>query len=675
MAEANDYSGNAATANHQETFAPGSVVDDRYKIISLIGQGGMGTVYLCEQIYLGTRLALKVLDSDGLTSVAIRRFQQEAKVIVSLEHHNIVTVHDFGVIGDRFPFFTMDYLEGQSLAEILTKKGTFSAQDALPIIKEVCAGLSHAHAQGIVHRDIKPSNIMILDDPNHPKNKRVCLVDFGIAKFSSTSGAEEQSLTKTGEVFGSPLYMSPEQCAGEPVDARADIYSLGCVLFEMLSGTPPFLGATAFTTMVQHYTRDKPPTLKEATLGKEFPQTIEKIVAKMLNKNVHHRYQSMLAVSQDLSDIEAGLDPRNAESIPISHNKDASKNLPVIFVSTAAAVLIALVASYFAFQTISSQRSNASSTMNSSREMFNGSITTTTVNSNNSSNESNNNTNSTGTTTATNNDDGRFPPEDNVVFAEHPDMISRIARPISAEVLDDILAHPDPDNKLDLRMRIVTSEDLEKIGKTSWIDNFQAKGAKVSNPAMFNLRKLKLWNLNLNSSNFNDIGAKGIAKMNSLKILNVGSTEVSDVGMQDISALKGLEKLELDGTEVTAQSMRALSNCKSLNWLSMRSVKTLHDEDLNQLQSRNLQFLSIEDTSIGDKSIPSIVKMPSLKTICLGQSDVSLQGVEKLLKMKGLKNIYYIANDKISVDAWKRLKVEHPDVRFQSGMHAGDAYT
>lgn len=674
-------------AGNQELFAPGSIVDGRYKILSMIGQGGMGTVYLCEQIYLGTRLALKVLDAENISSTGIRRFQQEAKLIVSIEHENIITVHDFGVIADRYPFFTMDYLEGESLAEVLAKKGTFKTAEALPIIKGICAGLSHAHAHGVVHRDIKPSNIMLVNDESI-RTKRVCLVDFGIAKLSNASPAEEQSLTKTGEVFGSPLYMSPEQCAGEPVDERADIYSLGCVLFEMLSGTPPFLGATAFTTMVQHYTREKPPTLKEATLGREFPQEIENIVAKMLNKVVSHRYQNLRSVIQDLEDMENGIQPRHLGVASGAKRQGISPD-KILLLSGCLTIVILLatilISNHSTFTSIVSSKSPITATSGSnsisSSTATSGSTSTLTSTSASTSQPTSISASSSTPPSATQKkpnapeDGGKLPSLDAMLIPEHPEMLSRLAQPISPTDLDKLLSHPDPDSKLDLRMRILTSTDLMKIGNADWVEHLSAKGAKISNPALANLAKLKLWNLNLNSSNLNDRGARALAKFNKLRILNLGNTEISDDGIKEISSMKVLEKLELDGTEITAVSLNALSHCKTLNWLSLRSVKSLSDEDLKPLKASKLQFLNVEDTMIGDKSVQSIVNMPELRTICIGESKISFRGIESLLKMRTLKNLHYTINENLNAQIWKQLQAKYPKINFQRGMHQGDSYS
>src|SRR5262249_17619040 len=156
---------------------------------------------------------------------------------------------DCGLIDEGQPYFVMDFVEGESVAKYLMKHGTMGPSDAISVCIAVCSGLAYAHELGIVHRDIKPGNIMLV--PNEEKNVWVPkIVDFGVARLNSSEMAE--SLTATGDVFGTPLYMSPEQCAGQKVDLRSDIYSLGCVLFEMLTGGPPFRGDSALSIMMQH---------------------------------------------------------------------------------------------------------------------------------------------------------------------------------------------------------------------------------------------------------------------------------------------------------------------------------------------------------------------------------------------------------------------------------------
>jgi serine/threonine protein kinase len=286
-------------------FQPGQSVGGRYEVISRLGKGGMGLVYRVKQIFVNKEFALKTIDKNCMTDIAIRRFQQEARTAFSLDHPSIITVNDFGVLDDQTPFLVMELINGETLGELLKRTGCLTLEQAIPIFVQACFGLAYAHQCGVVHRDIKPNNIMIVKGLPLGAEGSVKILDFGIAKFTEHEGGEMQALTRTGEIFGSPLYMSPEQCTGVRVDHRADIYSLGCVFFEALTGAPPCVGENALSTMMKHQT-EAPLTLKEASLGSDFPQAIEDIVATMLAKSPDSRYQNLGIVAHDLGALRRG---------------------------------------------------------------------------------------------------------------------------------------------------------------------------------------------------------------------------------------------------------------------------------------------------------------------------------------------------------------------------------
>ena len=195
----------------------------------------MGSVYRAHDPRIGRDLAIKLLRS-GFDRAELRdRFAREARSAGCLSHPNIVTIYDIGEHDGR-PFIAMEYVQGSTFAELIRAKTPLPLPRKLQMIEEVCAGLAHAHESGIVHRDIKPANLMV-----GPEGI-VKILDFGIAKLTAASELN-QRLTRTGEVFGSPLYMSPEQCLGHPLDARSDIYSFGCVMYETLSGQPPLVSS------------------------------------------------------------------------------------------------------------------------------------------------------------------------------------------------------------------------------------------------------------------------------------------------------------------------------------------------------------------------------------------------------------------------------------------------
>jgi len=278
---------------------PGYIVDKRFKVESLIASGGFGTVYKVRHILMNKTFALKTLDPIVASDKTILRLRRESQAVSKLDHPNIVHASDFGLIDGALPFLAMEFVEGPTLAEHLKQCTRLSLESALQIFIPVCNALAYAHEHGVIHRDIKPSNIILASDERDPSHWIPKLCDFGIAKLTFTEEADPLSLTKTGDLFGTPLYMSPEQCAGTTVDNRSDIYALGCVLFEALTGAPPFRGNTALETMMQHATGEAL-SLREASLGIEFPEALEKLLIKMLAKDSRNRYQSCTDVANDL---------------------------------------------------------------------------------------------------------------------------------------------------------------------------------------------------------------------------------------------------------------------------------------------------------------------------------------------------------------------------------------
>lgn len=254
----------------------------RYKMLKKLGSGGMGAVFLADDTTLAVRVAVKIL-LPGLASETIIRFQQEARAAAKLDHPNIVKVRDFGQTPAGDLYLIMDYVGRKSLEDIVDMQGRLPIDEALPIFIQIASGLHHAHINGVCHRDVKPSNIMLNEDT--PGN--VQLVDFGLAKLQS----DDQKLTSTGVRVGSPLYMSPEQAGGAEVGERSDIYSLGCLMFKVLTGQPPLQGKTYIDTIVMQR-EEIPPLLNEVDCGTTFPQELEEIIAKTLEKDPDDRYQS-----------------------------------------------------------------------------------------------------------------------------------------------------------------------------------------------------------------------------------------------------------------------------------------------------------------------------------------------------------------------------------------------
>ena len=279
----------------------GKTIDGRYAIEGILGEGGMGTVYRARHTTLGRALALKVLRTDLAEETELAaRFLQEAQATAAIKHPNIVSITDFGRLPDQRPYFVMELLSGRTLAALLKAGGALPARQATRIAMSIAAGLEAAHAARVVHRDLKPENVFLIDD----EGKELRIVDFGAALVMGGS-----RLTKQGIVFGTPHYMSPEQAGGKPVDHRADVYALGIILYEMLTGRVPFEGDTYMGVLTQHmFVAPPPPSQIVPDLGGKLG-AIEAVVLRALEKDPNDRYASM-------QDFEAALDHARDAHVP-----------------------------------------------------------------------------------------------------------------------------------------------------------------------------------------------------------------------------------------------------------------------------------------------------------------------------------------------------------------------
>jgi serine/threonine-protein kinase len=291
----------AKKANLSGRLNPGTVIGGSYEVLNFLGQGAMGTVYLAKHQSLPAHYALKILTSDKVNETSIIRFQNEAQAIAKLNHPNIVKIFNFGLHEHVLPFCVMELLSGRDLSEIVRTQGPLSPDQAIPLFIEACAGLGFAHSKGILHRDVKPANLFVID-PAHASGAKLKVVDFGIVKFAEQIKPDIQKLTAVGDVCGSPSYMSPEQACGQKTDPRADVYSLGCSLFEVLTGKLPFSGRNATETMMMQVEAPVPRLASKAQ-DREFDENLDLLIAKMMAKEPMDRYQSMDALALDLINI------------------------------------------------------------------------------------------------------------------------------------------------------------------------------------------------------------------------------------------------------------------------------------------------------------------------------------------------------------------------------------
>ncbi|MBA3993131.1 MAG: hypothetical protein C0469_06340 [Cyanobacteria bacterium DS2.3.42] len=271
----------------------GHVFDEKYELTRVLGSGGMSVVYEAKHLVMNRVVAVKVMHSHLLQSEkAVLRFQKEAQAVAALNHNGIMRIYDIGLSPDGAPYIAMEFLEGKSLSDFIKEDGRLEESKALPMFKTIAESLAHAHTNRVIHRDLKPSNIVLATSPNSAQAPKPTIVDFGIAKVTVEEGDDQFQVTRTGEIFGSPLYMSPEQCAGRVLDHRSDIYSFGCLMYEAITGKPPFEATSAMSLFHSHQKVDAP---RFDTLGArpEVSEELESIILKCLEKHPQDRFQSM----------------------------------------------------------------------------------------------------------------------------------------------------------------------------------------------------------------------------------------------------------------------------------------------------------------------------------------------------------------------------------------------
>lgn len=287
----------------------GTIIDNRYRVEALLGEGGMGLVYRATHTGLNKTLAIKVLRSENVRDQEVlARFRREAESASNIGNEHIVDINDFGTMPDGSTYFVMECLEGLDLIDAIDAVQRLHEKRAIHIARQICVALGAAHDAGIVHRDLKPENVFLIrrgEDEDFVK-----VLDFGIAKVAN----RPHRLTRDGEVLGTPHYMSPEQCAGDQIDHRTDIYALGVLLYEMVTGHVPHDADTMMGILTkQMYEDPVPPRVRVSKLSAE----LERIIMRSLEKKPAQRYRTMVEMEADLAALHAGLEPAGPDTITL----------------------------------------------------------------------------------------------------------------------------------------------------------------------------------------------------------------------------------------------------------------------------------------------------------------------------------------------------------------------
>lgn len=616
------------------------MVDGKYRILSVIGSGGMGNIYLAKHMMLDKTLALKTFKSYNLSQEAKLRFQREAQAIAKLNNPNIVQVFDFGYVNEQLPYYTMEVLTGQSLGEKLNNCQYLEIEEAISIFVEVCRGLLAAHNKGIIHRDLKPDNIFLESKTIDGAFSNVKIVDFGIAALA-TPDIEGQKLTAIGTVFGSPLYMSPEQSMGKRVTASSDIYSCGCALFQALTGKPPYLGPNAFSTLLMHQ-NDSIPSLRAALNSRECPKALERLVTKMLAKTPEDRYQSAEEVLENLLSLQqtakinqsrstSEQKPNSAvfkasssrtEGETAEQNQANDGNLKLQLSSAFLAVLLLLAVGYCIFAFRDNHKPK--------REKPKLAAT-----------DSANDLSGKAVTEKQERKENRESQESKEI--RESSKSSEIDYPdISIEELKQLLARPSKGDSFSTQYQKMTTPALELISNTKWIKVISFKNCTLENESLSKLSKLDLVCILLNYANLNDSGAAGLSQCKTLTEIDASGTYLSDKGLKQLIKIKGLTRLCIGGTQVSKAGLAELARCKNLRILSLSNMHPL-----------------------SNNQIASVARIASLNEINLNKTDASPLLIRTLCKNhKNLKKVQIGECKKIGQNEVKLLSIEFPEIAF-----------
>lgn len=609
--------------------SPPQGLPSRYRILSQLGAGGMGAVYLALDSNLDKKVALKVLSTMLLEEnpELIQRFQREAKAAGMLSNESLVTVLDFGLTPSGQPYLVMDYVSGPTLQERIQEKGSLSVSETVEIISSLAAALDHAHSKGVVHRDLKSSNIVLAkrdDGEEYP-----VIIDFGISVLLDKH-SDEPALTRTNAIIGSPLYMSPEQIRGQRADERSDIYSLGCVMYECLSGNPPFRGATAMDTMNMHLEMELPALELES-------EEFEAVLKKSLSKERSERYQSMEEFREALESLvsiesESTDEPTELQSVTDRRRRPA--------ISLKIFVLVTIMGAAVCFLLIRSLQPVPEGKLRTSIDTIQ-SVTPADIDKH---------MHDTGT------------------------RLQEVTE-LSPQELTNILdvAQKRNDGRVELSGYRIRPSLLSMIAKRKFIANINFKGAQFTDQRAFSrLKDLLLSSLTLRESNVDDIGIETIAKFRYLAELDIEACErLTEKSYGFISTISKLKNLQIGGDNVKNSAFVEIAKIKDLNSLTVNLARNVSADGLKHLSGMSLQRLRLDrNKNLKADCLETISTLSSLRSLVLTDVPLAEHKKEFFECLEKLDQLDYLELMRTGIKEadMKDYHKEHPDCELKFGL-------
>jgi len=650
----------------------GTIIGGTFKIVSTIGAGGMGTIYLAQHRTLPQKFALKILAQSLVSEQYWQRFQAEAKTLASLKHPNLVNVYDLGIHENSVFYYSMDYLEGRNLEDILAWDGPQPLERTIEIFLAVLDALAYAHRNGIVHRDIKPANIFICNKGT--SGAEVKILDFGIAKLVKGDNAG-QGLTAVGEIFGSPYYMSPEQCMGNAVDARSDIYSVGCSMFETLTGFVPFEADSSLAIALMHEEK-APPLLSEVT-SNQLPPSVDSVIAKCMAKLPRDRYQSSKELALDLERIRDGKDVteygttggRQAQGSAEDEQDENRTNRWLIPVTIATTLLLA---GYFALnmvfptgkpeaekiekikpvpllfdqRVILDQDSIVESQANHPFEI---------------TPQEHNRIKQFLTERKT--PYSHFSPDRKSLIFDFPSDINlgmviykNAAKTqfIQVEAKGQVKIPANLSSRFDASGYTIAYPDLTKFFRLEDFTSLAFRRAGANNTRLGpNLMRLtNTRQLDLNYSAVNDSDLSWIDEMKSVNSFNLSFTNITGEAFSKSKIFTHLNSFEINGMRNITPVLEKIAPDRHLRIVNIGGSKLTAKDFALLSKLTNIESLNIDDFTLKDENLASLARMQSLKSLnlcgCEGMTNTSLYYLKNLKNLQHLRLPAVFSQEEIS---------------------------
>jgi serine/threonine protein kinase len=599
----------------------GTTIANRYKIASITGIGGWSTVYSAEDTKLNRQVAVKILHLHlCVDPEKLQRFQREAQAASAIVHNNVAIMHDCGFTSNGRPYITMELVEGNSLAQVI-RKGR-SIPEYIEIFEQVCDGLQAIHKMAVIHRDLKPNNIVISNEGV------VKVLDFGSAKWI----LQDEVLTKTDEAVGTPCYMSPEQCLGQKLDARSDIYSLGCMVYEAITGVKPFAAESALASM-QLQLKSMPPRMRTTKqTGALVPPKLEALVFKALAKNPQDRFNSIAEFKTALVNCQKA-DGLFASIVPrVAWQRMNAGERKIMISCLIAAPLALMLLAILPHGT--KQRTLNFPVGRPVGYLYlvgneNGKITKS-----------------------------RLAPAEGAVQVDINARVNLSEVPKKDANLSFLSKlKPDALDTLDLFDSPMSDATIAQINQQSGLHTLSLGRCDITDKQLHSLNLPNLTGLNLSDTKISDVGLANIEKRfpKLLWISLRGNESVSDTGIQSVASIDHLNTLTMDDTaKVTDDCLAAVSACQSLRTLDLNSDNItdrgvsavakadrlfnldlggthITNEGVDKLSStQNLHNLNLSQTALTDAAVNSLARMKQLKTLSLTSTSISKQKLSEL---------------------------------------------